>query len=395
MVLQSYQKQVADLLSLNSSWVNPSRDHLNAAKYLSDLELITTQERYYIICSYKEDSLDWPYIIDPNCDNEIFIDRDFDEACDDLICESCGRYIFPNTYQKQRFHLLSVYLNSKKIIAWFERQLSNLSLIWQKTGNGVYYIGSCGSIVSLIVLDFCTNAEFLTIDRLKVHPTVLITLKENIPDLPLALSVVPIADLLCQKKTLTQVFTEAVVQGIPKLIANSSSQILPNLCVPLRRSKPLVSEKTLELQVKDGVVYINNAEIISKKAPSCFNIFQLLLTQYLKDFALGLSPEKHTLLSINKLEKLLNLNLEITDLEQQIRKPLNKMQRTIKEKLASKLGLNIERNDVIQTLGWPGSMGKEYGYRLNPFTLVLKKKGELKHCQVSSINKKKFHKALD
>ena len=65
------------------------------------------------------------------------------------------------------------------------------------------------------------------------------------------------------------------------------------------------------------------------------------------------------------------------------------MQRTITEKLASKLGLNIERNDVIQALGWPGSGGKEYGYRLNPFTLVPKKKGELKHCQISSINKKK------
>jgi hypothetical protein len=67
--------------------------------------LITTQERYYIICSYEEDSLDWHYGIDSSCNNEIFIDPDFNEACDDLICESCGHYIFPNTYQKQRFHL--------------------------------------------------------------------------------------------------------------------------------------------------------------------------------------------------------------------------------------------------------------------------------------------------
>ena len=34
------------------------------------------QESYYIICSYK-DSLDWPYVIDSNRSNEIFIDPDF------------------------------------------------------------------------------------------------------------------------------------------------------------------------------------------------------------------------------------------------------------------------------------------------------------------------------
>jgi len=40
------------------------------------LGLITIQESYYIICSYK-DSLDWPYVIDSNRNNEIFIDPDF------------------------------------------------------------------------------------------------------------------------------------------------------------------------------------------------------------------------------------------------------------------------------------------------------------------------------
>lgn len=49
------------------------------------------------------------------------------------------------------------------------------------------------------------------------------------------------------------------------------------------------------------------------------------------------------------------------------------MQRTIKEKLANQLGLNIKRDDVIQTIGWPELTCKEHGYRLNPFTLVLKK----------------------
>ncbi|WP_245611041.1 MULTISPECIES: hypothetical protein [unclassified Wolbachia] len=46
------------------------------------------------------------------------------------------------------------------------------------------------------------------------------------------------------------------------------------------------------------------------------------------------------------------------------------MQKTIKATLAEKLGLSIERNDVIQTLGWQRS---SHGYRINPFTLTIKK----------------------
>ncbi len=77
------------------------------------------------------------------------------------------------------------------------------------------------------------------------------------------------------------------------------------------------------------------------------------------------------LLSITEIEKRLNLDPE-ADPEHYIRKPINTIQRTIKTTLAKKLGLNIERNDVIQTVGWPGSSRKHYGYRINPFTLVIK-----------------------
>ncbi len=41
MVLQSCQKQISDLFSSGSSWVNPNQDYIKAAKYLSNLELIS------------------------------------------------------------------------------------------------------------------------------------------------------------------------------------------------------------------------------------------------------------------------------------------------------------------------------------------------------------------
>lgn len=178
MVLQSCQEQISDLLNSGSSWVNPNQNYIKAARYLSDLKLIQMQERSYIICSRRQDKLDWPNIVDPYCNNEIFIDEDFNEACDNIICENCNRDILPNTYKKQRFHRLSVYFNPEKFMNWFEGQLSDTNFMWQKVESGVYHVGGQGKIVSLIILDFCTNPTFLTIDKLKANPTVLIILRK-------------------------------------------------------------------------------------------------------------------------------------------------------------------------------------------------------------------------
>ncbi|EAL58518.1 conserved hypothetical protein [Wolbachia endosymbiont of Drosophila ananassae] len=227
MVLKSFHEQIADLLSLNNSWINPSQNHIKAARYLFDLGLIKMQERCYIVCSREEDHLDWPNVIDPSCSNEIFIDPDFDEACDDAICENCSRHILPNTYKKQRFHLLSIYLNTERIIDWFEIKLNDSRLMWEKVEKGVYYICNQGRIVNLIILDFCTDAIFLTIDKLRVHPTVLITLKKDIPNLLLSLYVVPMVKLFCQLKTLTEIFQEAAKRGVPEVVENTSLQVLP------------------------------------------------------------------------------------------------------------------------------------------------------------------------
>jgi len=368
MVLQSCQKQISDLFSSDSSLVNPNQNYITAAKYLSDLELIKMQERFYIICSYRQDRLDWPNVVDQYCDNEIFIDEDFDEVCDNIICENCHRDILPNTYKKQRFHRLSVYLNPEKIMNWFEGQLSNANFLWQKIEEGVYHVGGQGEIVSLIILDFCTNPTFLTIDRLRVNPTVLVIIRKNLPDIPLNLPIVEMVDLLCQRKTFIEVFQEAVKKGVPELIPNISMQILHTTYVPLKQIEPTKKKDLLELQLIEGKLYVSNIEIINEKAVACMRVFRVLFEQLLDDCKKGLSP---ALLSIHELTKRLNLDTE-ADPEHHIRKPLNTIQRTIKTTLAKKLGLNIGRNDVIQTVGWPGSSRKDYGYRINPFTVVIK-----------------------
>lgn len=371
MVLQSCQEEISDLFSFARSWVNPNHNYIKAAKYLSNLDLIKIQEMQYIICSHKQDTLDWLNVTDQYCKNEILIDENFDEGCENIICENCNRDILPNTYKKQRFYRLSVHLNPEKIMEWLESQLNDSNFMWHKEETGVYYVGGQGKIVNLIIPDFCTNPIFLTIDRIRIHPTVLITLRKNISDVPFKLPIIKMVDLFCKRKALVEIFQEAIKRGVPELIPNISLQILPTAYVSLKYVEPIVVKKPLELKVIESRVYVNDIEIINKKAGSCLNVFRVLFRQFLHDCGKELPPTKHTLLSINQLEKSLNLSLE-ADLEHQIRKPLNTMQRTIKATLAKKLGLNIERNDVIQTVGWPGSSCRDYGYRINPFNVVIK-----------------------
>ena len=370
MALQLSQKQVvADILKSNDSWIDPKKDYLETAVHLSGLGLINLKEIYFVICSREEDHLDWPHVFYRDCSNEIPISPDFDEECDDMICEDCCRYILPNTHQKKRFHLLSTNLNLEKVADWFENLLRTSQLIWRKVVKGVYHVSSGNSIVSLIIFDLCTDSTHLTIDKLRIQPTVLITVREIIPDLPLTLPVVKMTDLFCEYKTLNEILSEAVEKGVPELISNASSQMFS--ITPLKEVKPISLKKALQLMFTQGTVYINDIEVVSKRAKLCISIFDVLFKQFLHDFS---NPkEQHKPLSIEKIADRLNFHSEITDLEQQIRYPINKMQRTIKEKLASQLGLNIKRDDIIQTIGWPELGCKEYGYRLNPFTLVLKK----------------------
>ncbi|WP_265022898.1 hypothetical protein [Wolbachia endosymbiont (group B) of Ischnura elegans] len=244
---------------------------------MSDLKLIQMQERSYIICSRRQDKLDWPNIVDPYCNNEIFIDEDFNEACDNIICENCNRDILPNTYKKQRFHRLSAYLNPEKFMHWFEGQLSDTNFMWQKVERGVYHVGRQGKIVSLIILDFCTNPTFLTIDKLKANPTVLIILRKNPSNIPLDLPIVKMVDLFFQHQTLIEVFQEAIQRGVPELIPNTSMQILHT---SLNLIEPPKEKELLKLQLIEGSLYVNNIEILNKKAVACMRVFAYYLNNF-------------------------------------------------------------------------------------------------------------------
>ncbi|KLT22891.1 putative phage related protein [Wolbachia endosymbiont of Armadillidium vulgare str. wVulC] len=266
----------------------------------------------------------------------------------------CNRDILPDTYEKQRYHSLEINVNHLKVIEWFEEQLANLNITSNKVATGVYYVIVGTSLVSLIISDCCSDKSYLTLDKLKTNPTALISFNEKNFKSLLNLYIVPMADLICECRTLDQILSEAVEKGVPELLPNVSFQAFP--CIPLQKTVHQ-EKKILRLKIIDNTIYVNDVEIIGKQATSSIRIFRVLLKQFLRDLE---AAKEYKFLSIIQIAD----SLGIEDPEQQVRRPLNRMQKTIAEKLASTLGLNIKRDDVIQACNWSG-------YRLNPSTINL------------------------
>lgn len=343
--------QDIDAMLVNRSWVNPDKNYIEVAEYLSQLDFVKLEKYYFVVCANDLD-LDFPNIQNPYCKNEVIISHDFDEDCDDLACEDCGRDIFPDTYKKQRYFVLSIKINTEKIINWFEKLLTGL--IWEKAANGIYHISFKSKIVSIIIPTLCTDKSYLTVDRLRTNVAVLITFGKADLKILLSLYTVSMADLICEHQTLNQILSEAIEKGVPELLPNVSFQAFPY--VPLQETT-LPEKKILRLKVEDNTIYVNDIEIIGKQAISSIRIFRVLLKQFLRDFE---AAKEYKFLNIIQIAD----SLGLVDPEQQVRRPLNRMQKTIAEKLASTLGLNIKRDDVIQACNWSG-------YRLNPSTINL------------------------
>ena len=223
--------QDIDTMLVNRSWVNPDENYVEVAEYLSQIDFVKLEKYYFVICANNLD-LDFPNIQNPYCKNEVIISHVFDEVCDYLGCVVCGGDIFPDTYKKQRYLVLSIKLNTEKIINWFEKLL--IGLIWEKAANGIYHISFKGEIVSMIIPTLCTDKSYLTVDKLRTNVAVLITFGKADLKILLTLYTVPIADLICEQKTLNQILSEAVEKGVPELLPNVSFQAFP--CIPLQKT---------------------------------------------------------------------------------------------------------------------------------------------------------------
>ena len=58
--------------------------------------------------------------------------------------------------------------------------------------------------------------------------------------------------------------------------------------------------------------------------------------------------------------------------EMTIRRTLNRLQTDLADTLRRRLGIPIQREDIIETCRWSGQGQREFGYRLNPFVVAVR-----------------------
>jgi len=363
------------LIMHSGSWVDLNLEYQNALMFLQENQFTRQCSSLFVKCCNKKDVQDISFVANYDCRNRIYIEPDFDEDCDDLVCDNCGRYILPTTNNKHRFTETTVDLNYKTITQFIENSMRQHQISYHLLSKGVYAVMSQHGIATVVIMDLCDDYRYLTVDKLKATPTLLLNIRDKLPNIGIEVQRLAVADFITMPELLADAITKTCKKGVSETLPNQSASILPFPNFNLAAPKQIVEEKYLEIKINDAGVSINNILVIGKQASSRLLIFRLLLEQYWQDFEVAKPPEQHSFLNMNQLSDLMEPHLGmISDLEQQIRRPLNKMQKVIQETLAKNLGLPVQRHDVIETRGWPGCNNKqEFGYRLNPNTLLFRK----------------------
>jgi hypothetical protein len=152
-----------------------------------------------------------------------------------------------------------------------------------------------------------------------------------------------------------------MLQSIPYEVV---IQTLDRKLLHKEKPKPTRCLPKIQIIFKRGAVFLNEVKIISEKAVIANKIFEILFDQFIKDKKMGLETTNHVFISVKKLSKILeDKGLVITDIEKQVRWPLNKVRRLTKS--VQELSVLLEDEEIVEMQRCSGIGSKNHGYRLN------------------------------
>jgi predicted RNase H-like nuclease (RuvC/YqgF family) len=70
------------------------------------------------------------------------------------------------------------------------------------------------------------------------------------------------------------------------------------------------------------------------------------------------------------VEELQSQTNQLRDDVESVRRTINQLQKDVEIKLRKETGIPIDRQDIIQTREWSGQSKNDFGYRINPFTVI-------------------------
>lgn len=348
-----------------------------AAEGLCARRIITTDLREFVRCANPEDG-DYP----PKnryCNGLVYLDPRLIESGGELRCPDCERPMYPDHYHKRRFTELVTRVDREGIMAFLINGLEEGGIVAKPIVEGVLRLDVGPEGVTLCVAEFCQDQNYLSRERAIQHTTCFVAIDSRDFDERFLreewIVRVALEDLISSRVDLNQLIRDMAAHGRPRAVANASVPVCERGPSPviIEAASRQPSERRFVVEVGDGIVRIEGVKVVAQQAGPRFILFRTLWQWFLDDFRNELAPSAYRFWPLEKLIEELELQTgKRCNDAMSVRRVVNNLQSDIQETLRQKRGLAIDRDDIVESRPWSGQGDKNFGYRINPFTVAVR-----------------------
>jgi len=344
-----------------------------AGEHLRTLGLVEIQRKEYVRCADPQDG-DFPPK-NRQCRGRIYLDDALDEAGHDLRCPECERPVFPYQYRKRRHREMRTAVSAQGVLAYVLGRLQKSAENVREIAAGTYRAEMNGTDVTVCVVDYCGDEKYLARNWAKTNPTCYMVVnskhgEERFLD-EAWVARVSLAQIVCGEVDIKKRLQEVAAAGPPSTVLNASVAVYARGAPPIVEPvAPTRLQRRFVVECGSKTVRVEDEVVVSPQAGTRFDVFHILWQQFLEDLKAGSPPTKFRALSVNDLDSRLQEEGTRHDDVTTIRRAINRLQDDIATALRKRLGLPIDRENIVQTCRSRGQEDKDYGYRINPLTVA-------------------------
>ncbi len=360
------REHVERLLRHGAIVTKPGPEMLAAASHLEQIGLIRVHPAEFVRCADPADA-DFSRT-NRHCRGRIYLEG----RVRDFRCPECERRVFPDMDVKRRYGEMGVEVLPHGVLAYVSALLEEAQLGPRSICEGVLRANAGPLGVFVCVADFCEDPKFLARDWAGTQPTCYVTIDPAAADRFLDeawLCRVGLAELVCGDVDLTELVEKAAASGPPSCVRHVSIPVYTKAVRPRGpdQTERRANRRLFVVELSEGVILVEGQRVAAVQAVTRYQVFRVLWQQFVEDLRHGRPPDEFRPTDLDTMiRRLRDLSgREIVD-EVSIRRAINRLQTDIMATIRRRLGLPIDRDDVVEACRWKGQAGGGHGYRLNP-----------------------------
>lgn len=346
----------------------PDETLIAAAEELRRHGLLEFRASSFVRCAEPRDR-DFPPPV-RDCAGRVEVDGGLDEENEEIRCPDCERPVYPHRFAKRRRTALIVDLRSDGVLA-FVAALGGDAGHGREVASGVlrFEVGPFG--VTVVVVDYCQDARFLDRAWAAHQPCLFVAVS------PFAfgrilpeewLFRVTLAELLAGISSLPDLLSRAAARTRAGTLLNPVVPVYAPFAPPILDTPAPAFPRRFRVSLAADGIRVEDVLVVPARAAALVDVLAVLIRRFAQTLDTGGVPD---LMTIHDLadEIARRRNREIEDVDT-ARRTLNRLRAVITDQIRKELGLPIDHDDVVEAVPFSG-VGKVYGYRLNPRTVLL------------------------